>query len=467
MSLRRTFLVAFAAVAVAVAALVGALSYDVTATNLRIEVDQSLATAASAVAGGGTLTPPPADTPGPGRDGDGGGGDGHGGDGGGGDGGSRAGSLLLVQTAQRITTSGVVTVVLGAGLPADGTDLALADRGRSGSSRYRTETIASTTYRVLTQTTDDGAVMVGRSLTLTDHVLAELAVEITSAGLAVLVAAAAAGLLIARRITRRLVRLTEAAEQVSATGRLDVPVAATGRDEVGRLGAAFDAMLTELARSRDDQQRLVQDAGHELRTPLTSLRTNISVLRRFGELHPDDRARLLDDLDGEARELTTLADELVELAGDRRTTEPARPVDLTALAQRLAERVRRRTGRVVTVDAGPDVVVDGRPQSLERALSNLLDNAVKFDPDGDGPVEVEVRADRIQVLDRGPGIDPADAPHVFERFYRATSARGLTGSGLGLAIVAEIARLHGGHPYAAARAGGGSIVGFTLDPDAT
>lgn len=457
MSLRRTFLIAFAAVAVAVAALVGALSYDVTATNLHIEVDQSLATAATAVAGGGTLTPPPGVTSVPDPDGD---GDGDG------DGDRRTRSLLLVQTGQRIATDGAITVVLGAGLPVDTTDLALAARGRSGATRYRTETLSSTTYRVLTETTDGGAVMVGRSLDVTDHVLAELAVEIFSAGLAVLVAAAAAGLLIARRITRRLVRLTEAAELVSTTGRLDVPVTAAGRDEVGRLGTAFDTMLAELARSRDDQRRLVQDAGHELRTPLTSLRTNISVLRRYAELDPDDRARLLDDLDGEARELTTLADELVELAGDRRATEPARPVDVTALAHRLADRYERRTGRAVTVGAGSAVVVEGRPQSLERALSNLLDNAVKFDPDGEGPVEVEVGVDRIQVLDRGPGIDPADAPHVFERFYRATSARGLTGSGLGLAIVAEIARLHGGHTYATARTGGGSIVGFTVDPQA-
>lgn len=446
MTLRRTFIVVFAAIAVAVAALVGALSYDVTARNLNIQVDQSLATAATALQGGANLAVQPGIDPVPMDD----------------DRGHRGRSLLLVQTAQRLAPDGKVTVLLGAQLPVDATDQALAAADQPGLNIYRVETVGGTTYRVLTQAVGNGAVMVARDLGETDHVLGELALEITAAGLAVLVVAATAGWLIARRMTSRLLRLTETAELVSATGHLDIPIATSDRDEVGRLATAFDAMLTQLARSRDDQRRLVQDAGHELRTPLTSLRTNLSVLRRFDELAPDNRRRLLDDLDSETRELTTLADELVELATDRRAVEQAVPVDLAELAERVADRFRRRTGRAIDVHAEPSAVVEGRPQALERALSNLVDNAIKFDPGGEEPVQIEVGPDRVQVLDRGPGIDTADTPHVFERFYRATSARSVTGSGLGLAIVREIADLHGGVVFAAARPGGGAVVGFTL-----
>jgi two-component system sensor histidine kinase MprB len=277
----------------------------------------------------------------------------------------------------------------------------------------------------------------------------------------VVVAAALAGWWLARRITRRLLLLTDAAEQVSATGRLDIAVPVRGHDEVGRLSATLDGMLGELARSREDQQRLVQDAGHELRTPLTSLRTNIRVLRRFAELGPDARRGLLDDLDGETRELTTLVDELVELATDRRTEEHPVPVDLADLAEHAATRARRRSGRTVTVHAEP-ATVTGRRAALDRAVTNLLENAVKFDPDAGHPVELHVDASRIEVRDHGPGITAADAPRVFDRFYRATAARSLPGSGLGLAIVADVARLHGGLPYATARPGGGAVIGFTL-----
>ena len=169
-----------------------------------------------------------------------------------------------------------------------------------------------------------------------------------------LTAAAALGWVAARQITRRLTALTVAAEQVGSTGYLDVDIPTRGRDEVTRLGRSMQVMLAELARSRDDQQRLVQNAGHELRTPLTSLRTNVSVLRRFDELSPRSRQRLLDDVEGESRELTDLVNELVELATDRRTAEQPRPVDLAddrrpgrrpvPAADGPRHRRRRRTG---------------------------------------------------------------------------------------------------------------------------
>jgi two-component system sensor histidine kinase MprB len=303
-------------------------------------------------------------------------------------------------------------------------------------------------------------VQAARSLEETERLLASTRNRIAVAALCTIVAAAALGWLIAWQVTRRLERVTRTAEEVSRTGRLDTTVPVEGRDEAGRLATSFNDMLGALARSKEDQQRLVQDAGHELRTPLTSLRTNISVLRRHGDLDTTTRDGVLDDLDSEARELTALVNELVALATDRRTDEATRPVELVELAERVAARARRRTGRVVTVDADGSVV-EGRAGALERAITNLVDNATKFD-ESDAPIEVVVAGGRVEVRDRGPGIDDAELPHVFDRFRRAVAARSRPGSGLGLAIVRQTAEDHGGTAFAENRPGGGAVVGFTV-----
>jgi two-component system sensor histidine kinase MprB len=306
----------------------------------------------------------------------------------------------------------------------------------------------------------DGAVQVARSLAETERVLSSLRNVIGLAMVVVVIAAAAAGWLIARQVTRRLVALTGVAERVATTGELDVGEPVGGRDEVGRLDAAFHRMLAALARSREAQHRLVQDAGHELRTPLTSLRTNISVLRRHRALPAETNEKVLDDLDLEARELTTMVDELVELATDGYADEPMVDLALTPLVERVVERARRRTGRVITLD-GDATEVAGRTAALERAVSNLVDNAAKFDESG-APIEVTVRQGRVEVLDRGPGIPAADRAHVFDRFYRAVDARSRPGSGLGLAIVRDVVESEGGAVFADDRPGGGAVVGFTL-----
>jgi len=315
-------------------------------------------------------------------------------------------------------------------------------------------------YRVLTtQLRGGGTVQVGRSLAENERLLRSLRDRTFTTVLLVVAAASALGALIARQVTRRLVELTAAAQQVASTGRLDVPVPVEGSDEAGRLGAAFNEMLAALARSRDDQQRLVQDAGHELRTPLTSVRTNVAVLRSLDRLTPGARARLLDDLEGETQELSHLVNELVELAVDQRDEEPISAVVLRDIAERVAERTRRRTGRTVTVDAD-DAVVAVRPAAVERAVGNLVENAVKFSDEG--PIEVVVRRGRVEVLDRGPGIAAEDLPHLFDRFYRAVDARSRPGSGLGLSIVRGVAEAHRGAAFATPREGGGSVVGFSL-----
>ena len=450
MTLRQKFIVAFAAVAVLVAALVGSFSYIIAARNLHIEVDRSLAAAAATLSSDRDAS---ANT----------------GARAGGSGTWTWGNEGIIQTARTIAADGSVTRILGpdAGIPISADDQALAAaNAASGSILFENATVGDTSFRVLTQSLGDGkgAIQVARELGETSRVLGALAGTTLLVGLGVLLAAAAAGWLVARQITRRLTGLTEVAERVSSTGYLDVEIPAGGHDEVSRLSASLQSMLAELARSRDDQHRLVENAGHELRTPLTSLRTNVSVMRRFAELSPTSQRRLLDDVDGETRELTNLVNELVELATDRRDAERAEPVDLALLAERTAERFRRRSGRTITVDAQPCVVV-ARPHAVERALSNLLDNAVKFHPDGREPIEVRVRGGAVEVLDRGPGLESGDAERVFDRFYRSATARSMAGSGLGLSIVREVAAEHGGTVSAAARPGGGAVIGFTVTGD--
>ncbi|WP_370147429.1 ATP-binding protein [Streptacidiphilus sp. EB129] len=353
-------------------------------------------------------------------------------------------------------------------LPVDAKDMALARERAAGQVHDVTEDTGGDRYRVVTVSLGGvrGAVQLSERLSATDDLLDTLLERTALLATAVVLAAGAAGWWLAGRITRRLVRLTGAAEQVASTGQLDVDVPRSGADEIGRLGRAFDDMLGRLARSKDDQRRLVQDAGHELRTPLTSLRTNIAALPRLDRLPPESRVSLMEDLATETRELSVLVNELVELAADRRETEAPTEVEMDALAERVADLARRRTGREITVVVrsavpGRPLLVTGRAGALQRAMTNLVENAAKFAPEPT-PIVLRVEPGRIAVLDHGPGIDDADLGRVFDRFYRATAARSLPGSGLGLAIVREVAESHGGTVFARNRPQGGAEIGFTL-----
>ena len=323
-----------------------------------------------------------------------------------------------------------------------------------------TQTFGGQAYRVVALPTPDGGVMVvGRSLAETDQVLKSVRDRSILIGLLIMALAALVGLLIARRTTQSVTQLSEAADSIAATGRLDIDVPPGGRDEVGRLARAFSSMLAALTRSREQQQRLVQDAGHELRTPLTSLRANIDTLRRHPNLDAAPRERVLADLDSELRELSSLVEELVSLSVEQHDDEPERTFPLDQLVERAADRTRRRSGRTILVDARP-ATMTGRPQELVRAIGNLLDNAVKFTPEGT-PVEVTVRPGFVQVRDHGPGIREEDLPRVFDRFHRATEARSLPGSGLGLAIVRQMVEDAGGKVEVANHPTGGAV--FTLE----
>jgi two-component system sensor histidine kinase MprB len=305
------------------------------------------------------------------------------------------------------------------------------------------------------------AVVVAQQVNAIDSALARFAVVLLLLSLLGVAGAAAVGQLVARSAVRPVEDLTNAAEHVARTKELDTRIQIDRTDELGRLGATFNAMLDALAQSRDQQQRLIHDASHELRTPLTSVRTNIEILAREQTIEPAERARMLADLNVEMEELSNLVGELVDLAtATGGTDEEVTDVRLDEIVHEVVERAVRRSGQKIEVLVQP-VVVKARPVQLERAVSNVIDNACKWNKP-DEPVNVSVNGGRFEVADRGPGIDADDQPFVFDRFYRAPAARSLPGSGLGLAIVKQVVDEAGGTVFATGREGGGAIVGFEL-----
>jgi two-component system sensor histidine kinase MprB len=277
--------------------------------------------------------------------------------------------------------------------------------------------------------------------------------------------ATALGWLVGRTSMRPVEELTLAAEHVAETQDLSATIDDTGNDELGRLARSFNAMLGALAASRQQQSQLVSDAGHELRTPLTSLRTNIEVLMRMKDLSGADREELLSDVDAQLRELTNLVGDLVDLAReDERPEAEPEAVPFAELVQRAVERAQRRAMSVrFDVSLAPGRV-RAQPALLERAVLNVLDNAAKWSPAG-GTVTVTLTASdawHLTVTDQGPGIAPQDLPHIFERFYRAPTARSMPGSGLGLAIVKRVISSHGGTVAISSPPAGGAKVDIEL-----
>ncbi|HEX2175608.1 MAG TPA: HAMP domain-containing sensor histidine kinase [Nocardioidaceae bacterium] len=319
-------------------------------------------------------------------------------------------------------------------------------------------------YRVVTVPTQPGtALALAQTLEPTQDTLGKLGVVMLIVGGLGVVVAGAFGMGVARSGLRPVRRLTSAAEEVARTDQLR-PIAVSGSDEIARLAAAFNEMLTALGASRERQRQLVADAGHELRTPLTSLRTNIDLLTQAdaqGGLDPQSRQELLTDVRSQLEELTILIHDLVQLARDEPSTAEPESVDLADIVDHAVDRVRRRAGSVdfdVHVEPWP---VIGEPQTLDRAVVNLLDNAVKWSPPG-GVVTVRLVNGVLDVADQGRGISGQDLPHIFERFYRASEARRLPGSGLGLAIVRQAAERHGGSIDAGRTPEGGAIFRLTL-----
>ena len=364
--------------------------------------------------------------------------------------------------SQTIDRSGRIIATSDKELPVEDVDRAVAN---GADTVLRDIDLDGDPYRMATAPDPGGgAVQVATLTSAAADVLQGLQLRLVLIGLVVAVLAAVLGWLLMRRTTQPLEDLAAATERVATTRDL-TPLELTRTDEVGRLADSFDRMLVALALSREQQHRLVQDAAHELRTPLTSLRANIELLQRAPDLPREDVDEVIVGLNEEVAELTELFSELIQLATDTSADRTDVEFDLAAVVEDAAERFRRRSGRDVRVDTEPTVVT-GSPTALDRAVTNLLGNADKFSGVG-APIDVRLSGRWVMVRDRGPGIDDADAAHVFDRFYRAPSARSLPGSGLGLAIVKQIAEQHAGSVVIRPAEGGGTEVGFSVGPPGT
>ncbi len=349
-----------------------------------------------------------------------------------------------------------------------GVDLPVTDEARevasgSESRSFEDTEVEGTDLRVLTVGIGgDLAVQLARPLEEVERTLRRVGFVLLGVALGSIGLAALLGYVVSRTALRPVERLTQAVEHVTGTGdltrRLDV---GGGDDELGRLALRFNEMLATLESSLGSQRRLVADASHELRTPLTSLRTNIEVLARNEAIPAADRERLLGDVTGQLEELTGLVDDVVELARGAEAPLVMEDVRLDLLVERAVERSRLHAPAARFEVEVEETLVRGAPDRLDRAVTNLLDNAVKWSPPGEA-IDVSVRDGAVTVRDYGPGIDPADLPHVFDRFYRSPSARGTPGSGLGLAIVRQTADSHGGTVSAESAEGGGARLRLVL-----
>ncbi|MGW7445492.1 HAMP domain-containing sensor histidine kinase [Kitasatospora sp. NPDC054795] len=303
-------------------------------------------------------------------------------------------------------------------------------------------------------------VMVATSTQPVEDSLQGLAILLASVSVGGILLAAVAGRLVARSALKPVDQLTDAVEHIARTEEVGSTIPVHGDDEIARLSTSFNSMSTALANSRERQTRLIADAGHELRTPLTSLRTNVDLLIRSNDtgrpLPAATRTKLLGNMKSQMQELTLLIGDLLQLSRpDTPKSGPALTVvALHEIAGRAVERAELRgPGLVFETDTEP-WYVHGDAAGLERAVINLLDNAVKYSPPG-GTIEVRLHQGVLTVRDHGPGIPPDELQYVFDRFWRSPSSRQLPGSGLGLSIVAQSVRDAGGEVSLGPAADGG------------
>jgi two-component system sensor histidine kinase MprB len=299
------------------------------------------------------------------------------------------------------------------------------------------------------------ALQLARPLTEIDTALANLRLGLIGLAFGAALLAALMGAVVSRVVLAPVRRLSATVNEVTRTRDLSRRVAMTGNDEMARLAASFDGMLTALEISLRQQRQLVADASHELRTPLTSLRTNLELLARGQPTDPVERQQVLVELVSQMERLSTLVGDLIDLARDEEATLPIEDVRLDEVVADAIADVRGRYPRVRFEAVLDEATVRGVRPRIARAVTNLLDNAGKWSPAG-GVVEVSVHGGEVSVRDHGPGIAPEDAPRVFDRFWRASNARSLPGSGLGLSIVKEIAESHGGSVTLEDASGGGA-----------
>ncbi len=329
--------------------------------------------------------------------------------------------------------------------------------------RFSTVVVGGVRSRVLTYAVQGRVVRISAPLLDVDRNLARLRWLLVFISLGGIGVAALLGALVSRTAVAPLRRLTETTERIIDTGDLSERIGHRGRDEISRLSSRLDELLGTLDHSLRTQRQLVADASHELRTPIATLRANFELLADPRTLDGNERAELAADVRDELESMTMLVGELVELARGEELDIAPREFRLDQVVQSAVDRAARRAPELSFRTRLEPSLVTGVPERVERAVSNLLDNARKWSPASE-TVDVAVHDGLVEVRDRGPGIAAEDAPLVFNRFYRSAKARAMPGAGLGLAIVKQIADAHGGSITIDRAPDGGAILRLRLSP---
>jgi two-component system sensor histidine kinase MprB len=352
-------------------------------------------------------------------------------------------------------------------LPVDARTRALAAHG--GHPSFRDADVKGIHLRILAEpVASKRVIQFAQPLTDVDHLLSRLRLILVLLDIGGIALAALLGRLVTGTAVAPVRRLARAIEHVTRTQDLSSRIQPGGDDEIGRMAVSFNAMLDTLQGSMNAldasvhaQRQLVADASHELRTPITSLRTNIEILQQAEDMDAGERQSLLHDVVAQIEELTLLMSDLIDLARGDEPSRDSEDVRLDLVVGEAIERARRHSpGSSFHAELDPTLML-GVPARLDRAVNNLVDNAVKYSPP-EQPVEIVLHDGELTVRDHGPGISEEDLPHVFDRFYRGAEARGRPGSGLGLAIVRQVAEQHGGSITAEAAAGGGTLMRLSL-----
>lgn len=366
--------------------------------------------------------------------------------------------------SQVIDQSGEIILAIGeSAIPVTSSDIAIANGAEA---QMRSITLGQNDFRLyVVPLRGGGAMQIARNVDENTIILYRIRNGLVTLSAALVALAAGAGWWIARAITKPLQTLSVTANDVATTGLLEVSVPERGTTELRSLAISFNAMLTKIRSSVTRERQFIQDASHELRTPLTSLRANSELLER-PELTNDERGAILRDMRAEVDALTAISSELSTLATDQRYSEAAISINLSDATEVVVERMRRRSKRNINfasfpADSHANNIIQVRHAQFERALTNIIDNALKFSPD-DTSVEVQVGHRSVTVIDHGPGITEKDRPNIFTRFFRADATRSMPGSGLGLAIVQQFAADHNGSVEVVDTPGGGATFHLRL-----
>ena len=316
-----------------------------------------------------------------------------------------------------------------------------------------------------------GAMFFHTDMSRTNDSIKQVSLDVLLSACVAVILAFLAVTYITGRMTKPIVDMNNAINRFSR-GDYEARVSITSRDEVGQLGQSFNDMANEINALEQSRRSFVANVSHELRSPLTSMRGFLEAMQD-GTIAPEDQPKYLDIVIGECKRMTGMVNDLLDLARIESGQYELKlePFDLNELVIRtlltFEARINAKHIDVAMDFAAEHTIVEADQSQIAQVIRNLVDNAIKFSPDG-GKLTVKIATDKklavISVIDEGDGISPEDLPYVFDRFYKAEKAHTPSGSssGLGLSIVKRIIEQHGQTITASSPPGEGATFTLTL-----